>query len=553
MKWTIFPKPCFAWILLVCGGLEYHFAFAKDASEAQPADPAAEFGSAADRGRLAWAVLEAIERDHINPPPRNVLISRLSYALLGVHEETPPHVLRDLNSDWILCQSADEMADLTARSQLPGVSLDQFIENLTRGISKLLGEARLIRARDHDVEEQFRGNRYVGLGVTLRTENALPVFATIMPGGPAERAGLEPNTVIHEIDGRFTKDVPLQTIVDWLRGPQGSDVTLGVLSPKGDLRDLTLTRGVIRMASLKNQKFQSIGPGEVKWRGSEPIGWITFEKISSSTLHELRTADHQAKTEGLRVLVLDFRHGGQSEDLHQALLIADSFLDGGPIWEQTDRASGSRIEFADRECLFRGLPIVVLIDQNSGTAHCAIAAALQDAGRAQLVGESPDFEGRINTIVRLDGVPYSLMIETTRLQRMRPDRQWPLVPDFPSSVSNGPSMRYPDEILHERTTGPDSPRHRRSSTSSVMKKTRVGTEPTITASTPTASTDLQTSYLSEDPPAPAVHIQPLPLIKQPQMGEIAIRLARELLATSPSDPARPISEARNRNDKDLKQ
>jgi C-terminal peptidase prc len=421
------------------------------------------FGSAADQGRLAWAILEAIEQQNISPPSRQAMIQVITRTLFRIPKEAEkPFPYRELlervDSEFLQCQSADEMALVVEGNKQLHLDFDRVIAELTSGFGENLGGFRLIRAKDHDVKEQIQGNRYVGLGVRLRMNDSsrLPIFAAIIPGGPADRAGLKPNTTIYEVDGRPTEKVPLETIVDWIRGPVGSDVTLRVSSDgTSEQRLVTLRRGLVRVESLRNQKQQLLTKDGLRFDPREPIGWISVGDINSSTLHELRVAEQYAKEDGIRVLVLDFRGFGRDGDLHQSLLIADSFLDGGAIWTRIDGSAEPRIEFADRECLFRDIPLVVLIDRTTQPCHCAIAAALQDAGRAKIVGESPEFNGIISSTVRLNGVPYSLTMATTGLKRVRQDRQWPVQPDYSvtenakvtSPIRAVPTPRKNEEIM----------------------------------------------------------------------------------------------------------
>ena len=559
-------------------------------------------GSAADQGRLAWAILEAIEQNHIEPPPRHALLRVITRAFLKVPKDAlkdVPHdeldagtagkgprveeagassksnaaayqeLLDRIDAEYLQSQSADEMAALFERLEGLQPELKRFIDDITPEFGKILGGFRLIRAKDHDVEEQLNGNRYVGVGVNLSMNDSSrpPVFVMIRPGGPADRGGLKPNTYIHEIDGRSTEKVPQETILDWIRGPIGSDVTLKVSSDQSkEQRLVTLTRGLVRVESLKDRHRGSLRRDTIRFDRREPIGWITVETINGSTLHEFRIAEHQAKEDGIRVLVLDFRqtyHG--INDLHRASLVADGFLDGGAIWEKADRRADSRIENADRECLFRDVLLVVVVDQTTSPTHCAIAAALQDAGRAKLVGEAPGFNGVISSTVRLSGVPYSLTMPTIRLNRARRDRQWPLEPDYSVAENTAGSVnhteipkgfRIGDRVILESYLMEKPSEIRRNQTANEPTKTDYPSASILEPQRSSITSNAVTQDRSSTRPVPTQKqnenfpIRLVPPKRKLEMDDVAILVALELQRGLTSASARPANGAQNSQSKD---
>ena len=549
--------------LMLAGGVSIPRCVSADEPSIIASDLKEEtFGSAADQGRLAWAILEAIEQQNISPPPRQALIRVLTQALIRIPKDAVKVSYRELlervDSEFLQCQSADEMAHVVERNERY-LNFDRVIAELTSGFGENLGKFRLIRAKDHEVEEQFHGNRYVGLGINLyhNDPSHIPVIMKLRPGGPAERGGLKPRTNIHEIDGRPTENVPQQTILDWIRGPIGTDVTLKISHETSkEQRLVTLARGLIRFESLKDRHREPISRDGLRYDRREPIGWIHVETINGSTLHELRVAENQAREDGIRVLMLDFRGFGQPGDLHQSLLIADSFLDGGAIWTRIDGSAEPRTEFADRECLFRETPLIVLIDWNTGPCHCAIAAALQDAGRAKLIGESPEFNGNISTSVRLNGVPYSLTMETTRLNRSRQDRQWPLEPDY-SVAENSVAQNMRASV--NQTSVPTGFRlgdrvilaNDLNSKSSDSTTTRPSNEPTRSKD---PSESAQVTHGNSTPSNRVTPenspVRPVPIRKRLPIEDVAILVALEIQRGLPPASVKPASSDQNTQHKE---
>jgi hypothetical protein len=174
--------------------------------------------------------------------------------------------------------------------------------------------------------------------------------------------------------------------------------------------------------------------------------------------------------------------------------------------------------------LFRGIPIVVILRPRAGDASIAIAAALQDAGRAVIVGDPPNFIGAFTNTIKLDGVPFALKMQTAKLTRARRDRRWPLQPEYPSArtgfaVENPQSLSRNNNLrqqLSERLRRPIA--GDRTASAPFPANLQPGIQPNVNVFFD------QLGHISV--------IQPIPLVKQPTIDEIARKVARELLIAS---------------------
>jgi carboxyl-terminal processing protease len=171
-----------------------------------------------------------------------------------------------------------------------------------------------------------------------------------------------------------------------------------------------------------------------QWRhridGSHPVGYVRLRTITSSTLHELRQAERRLRAEGARAVVLDLRFSDGGGELHQAQVVAGSLLDRRVLWRIRDARGGVQEPRSGGEVLFRGWPMAVLVNADiAGMAAQAVVAALQDAGRAVVVGERTRGEGYVNSLLPLPEGGFSLVLRTGRLERTVKGRGWPVVPD----------------------------------------------------------------------------------------------------------------------------
>jgi C-terminal processing protease CtpA/Prc len=191
--------------------------------------------------------------------------------------------------------------------------------------------------------------------------------------------------VIEQVNGVETKGMDLMTVVDRLRGEEGTDVTIEVRQPNAaNSRTLKMTRGTLPHPTVLGVRKKPSGAWDVQLDGPTPIGYLRISEIAASTPHELRTLAREFENQGNWGLVLDLR-GLRGTSLHPAVMLADSLLAGGVIG-RVRTAQREQTFQADSDQLFRGRPIAVLVDsETSGTAEW-LAAALQDNHRAIIVG-----------------------------------------------------------------------------------------------------------------------------------------------------------------------
>lgn len=482
-----------------------------------------------DLARLTWAVLNAIEREHLASPERGTLVEVLAQVLTE-SDEGPEldAVVADVNR----CQTADAFTDWMRQfwtsGRKPIAPLDQLPDRIIQALQSKVGHLQLVRNKDSIVQEQLRNNRYVGIGVNVNSHDGILMFPVIRPGGPADRAGLRNGTRVAEIDGRSTRDISIDTAVDWIRGPAGMDVILKVTDagPNTESRNVTLKRGVVRFDSVVNRDHQRLGQGTILSEKSDGIGWICLDNITSSTLSELRAAEARARIERVRVLILDFRATSESDSLYQAEIVADGLVDGATLWYRTEHGQSPRPCNADRECLFRGIHLVILLHQHTCSALSSIAAALQDANRATVVGDAPAFRGTFTSTIKLADVPFTLEMTTAKLTRARRDRQWPIEPDHavrnPGAAAANLRREFetPNEHLSDTTKHLEDLLQPGNDVSALQPaNVRRG----IFSSIRTLKNQMEQAF----------PIEPKSLIQYPNAEEIAERVAQDLLQTLP--------------------
>jgi carboxyl-terminal processing protease len=231
-----------------------------------------------------------------------------------------------------------------------------------------------------------------GIGVTLDTDSDPFRVTDVTPESPAERAGIRPKDQIVAIDGVATTGRSHEAVVQQLRGPVGSSVAVSVLrSGTGQPGDLRLERALVVVPTVTASR-----DGDIAVFHIASFNRSTTQRIADGL------ADAQQQTGGrLAGIVLDLR-GSPGGLLDQAVSLADLFIPDGPIVSTTGRHPASHQYFAASGAGSAArIPLAVLI--NGGTASAAeiVAAALQDVGRAVVIGSSSYGKGTVQTVLRL--------------------------------------------------------------------------------------------------------------------------------------------------------
>ncbi len=276
------------------------------------------------------------------------------------------------------------------------VSEDQLTKNSLKGMLNGLDPHSdyMDESEYEDMLADSHGE-FTGIGAELTRDDSHPKVLSPIDDTPAALAGLRPGDVILRIDDVPTDSMTLKDAVDRLRGAAGTKVTMTILRAGRQPFDVTLTRAVIRVASVKSH----LEPGR--------IGYIRISTFMEKTQSEFVDALGRLKQEAggrLDGLVLDLRNdpGGL---LDTSVHVAGDFLDGGTVVSIRGRSPDEDETFDARPDgdRLRGVPVVVLINGASASASEIVAGALQDRHRAAILGTRSFGKGSVQTIIPLDG------------------------------------------------------------------------------------------------------------------------------------------------------
>jgi len=233
--------------------------------------------------------------------------------------------------------------------------------------------------------------QFGGLGIEVTVEDGYVKVVAPIEGTPAERSGLKSGDLITHLDGNPIHGISIMDAVRRMRGEPGSDIRLTVRRGTEGTFDVVVTRAVITIRA-------------VRWHIEDDVGYIrvaSFTEQMEGGVNEAVTAIHTQLGPRLKGLILDLRNnpGGL---LDESLALADIFLDKGRIVEVRSRDSANRqVFFAKPGDRARGAPLVVLINGGSASASEIVASALQEDGRAVVMGTRSFGKGSVQTIMPL--------------------------------------------------------------------------------------------------------------------------------------------------------
>ncbi len=320
-----------------------------------------------------------------------IVISMVTGIALGI---TGYRTWLDQPTQAAETRAFEEVLDHVTANYVSEVDRDDLVLGALKGmLGELDDHSLFLDAGDYRDLQADTSGQFGGIGIELGISDGYFTVIAPIDGTPAARAGLAAGDRIVAIDDEPLRGRKLVDVVDRLRGAPGSEVTLRIGEP-GATRDVTVTRAVIELASVSARLLES-GYGYVRIAqfqvGTGPAFNDALEDLASRS------------PGGLKGLVLDLRDnpGGV---LQASVAVADALLEEGMIVYTEGRLRSSRHTYrASAGDAARSAPVVVLMNQGSASAAEIVAGALQDHGRATVMGSTSYGKGSVQSVVPVSG------------------------------------------------------------------------------------------------------------------------------------------------------
>lgn len=234
--------------------------------------------------------------------------------------------------------------------------------------------------------------KFVGIGVFLERTDVGMLITGVVPNSPAEAAGLKAGEYIVEVDGtRLRAAMPFEEMVALITGEEGTEVSILINSPKGEEKPYTLTRSKFDLPLTQSEMM------------ADGVARIRLFEFSRGAAKDLKRAIEEATKNGAKGVVLDLRSnpGGlldESIDI-MGLFVAPKTK----VVTIESRHNREDLSTGSDQPVFGDLPFVVLVNEYSASASEIVAAALQEHGRAQVIGHQTYGKGVVQTVINLEG------------------------------------------------------------------------------------------------------------------------------------------------------
>ena len=246
--------------------------------------------------------------------------------------------------------------------------------------------------------------KFVGLGVELKAEDGALLIVHVIPGSPAEQAGIQANDRIVAVDGKSTAELSTDEAASMLTGAEGSWVRVTAYSPGSQPRVLNIRRENVEVPSLENVKIIDPDAG---------IAYILIPTFQKTTSRDLEAALWNLHRQGMRSLILDLR-GNPGGLLTSSVEVADKFLMQGNIVSTRGRSPQETFNYQAHYPGTWRVPLVVLIDGDSASASEIFAGAIKDNNRGKIIGDTSFGKGSVQGIFHLGYAGAGIRLTTAK-------------------------------------------------------------------------------------------------------------------------------------------
>ncbi len=273
------------------------------------------------------------------------------------------------------------------------IDVEKMIEGIYSGYVAGLEEnyTTYYTAEEYSDLMESSSGEYSGIGVSVSQDVETGIITIVNPfeNGPGYEAGMRKDDILYAVEGEEVTGEDLNSVVAKIKGEAGTTVNLTIYRPStGEYIDMTVERRVVQNPTVTS---------EMK---DENIGYIQVTEFDEVTVEQFNTAISQLQSQGMEGLVVDLRDnpGGLLSSVCDML---DRILPEGDLLVYTMDKDGNREEYYAEDEDTLDLPMIVLVNGNSASASEIFTAALQDYGKATIMGTTTYGKGIVQVIIPL--------------------------------------------------------------------------------------------------------------------------------------------------------
>jgi carboxyl-terminal processing protease len=256
-------------------------------------------------------------------------------------------------------------------------------------LESLDADSSYLTAAEYKDYQSHQSEARADIGAAISKRFGYAAVISVIPGGPADKAGLQDTDILEAIDGKSTREMSLAELRNLFAGPAGSNVTVAVVrSGRAEPEKITITRDVVKIPPVTEKML------------SDNIGQIRVDAFTKGKSQEIANKIKALQKDGAKKLILDLRNCAEGEE-SEGIATANLFLNHGTITYLQGQKYPREAFNADPGKAITNLPVVVLV--NKGTAGPAevVAAAILENSRGDVVGDKTFGEGSVQKVIEL--------------------------------------------------------------------------------------------------------------------------------------------------------
>ena len=302
-----------------------------------------------------------------------------AYKQLGVYSE----VLQRIRSEYV------EEPNFEA---VRNGALHGLLESLDANSSYLSPD-------EYKAFKEHKGEYHANIAATLSKRYGFAAVVSVMPGGPAEKGGLQDGDVIEAINGKSTREMSLAEINQEMAGERGSNITFSVVRPrKADPQKIVVTRDDYSIPAVTDKMQES------------NIGYIKTASLAKGKAQEIASKIAAETKSGAKRIILDLRNVSDG-DATEGIAVANLFLDHGTITSLKGQKFAKQDFNADPAKAITKLPLVVLVNRGTAGAAEIVASSILANGRGDVLGDKTFGIGSVTKLIEVpDGSAVILSI-----------------------------------------------------------------------------------------------------------------------------------------------
>ena len=322
-----------------------------------------------------------------------VVVLFMALGMSGVRASTNDGAYRQLEVySEVLSRVRSEYVEEPDIPKVTDGALHGLLESMDANSSYL-------SASQYKIYKQHKAEGKADIGAAVSKRFGYAAVISVIPGGPADKAGVQGSDIFEAIEGRTTRDMSLAEIHNLLGGAAGSNVTVSVVrARRAEPQKIVITRDVVAIPSVEEKMLQ------------DGIGEIKVDAFTPGKAQEVALRIKSLQKDGAKKLILDLRNAAEGEE-SEGVATANLFLNHGTIAYLQGQKFPRQAFNADPQKAITTLPLAVLV--NRGTAGPAelVASAILDNARGDVVGDKTFGDGSIQKVIEIpDGSALILSV-----------------------------------------------------------------------------------------------------------------------------------------------